>query len=112
MTETKQPERLCVGCRQLHPKGGMLRIVRAPDGTVAYEAWPAIDEKYSADDTKTIAVMVNGKLRATFQTASGTPKDELEKTALAEESAAKYIEGKKIVKMIVVPDKLVNIVVQ
>ena len=37
MTETKQPERLCVGCRQLHPKGGMLRIVRAPDGTVAYD---------------------------------------------------------------------------
>ena len=82
------------------------------DGTIAYEAWPAIDEKYSADDTKTIAVMVNGKLRATFQAARGTPKDELEKTALAEESAAKHIEGKKIVKMIVVPDKLVNIVVQ
>ena len=82
------------------------------DGTVAYETWPAIDEKYCADDTKTIAVMVNGKLRATFQAASGTPKDELEKTALAEESAAKHIEGKKIVKMIVVPDKLVNIVVQ
>ena len=37
MTETKQPERLCVGCRQLHSKGGMLRIVRAPDGTVAYD---------------------------------------------------------------------------
>ena len=37
MTETKQPERLCVGCRQLHPKGGMMRIVRAPDGTVAYD---------------------------------------------------------------------------
>ena len=37
MAETKQPERLCVGCRQLHPKGGMLRIVRAPDGTVAYD---------------------------------------------------------------------------
>jgi len=82
------------------------------DGTVAYETWPAIDEKYSADDTKTIAVMVNGKLRATFQAASGTPKDELEKKALAEESAAKHIEGKKIIKMIVVPDKLVNIVVQ
>ena len=65
------------------------------DGTVAYESWPAIDEKYSADDTKTIAVMVNGKLRATFQAASGTPKDELEKKALAEESAVKHIEGKK-----------------
>ena len=37
MGRAKQPERLCVGCRQLHPKGGMLRIVRAPDGTVAYD---------------------------------------------------------------------------
>ena len=37
MTETKQPERLCVGCRQLHPKGEMLRIVRGSDGAVAYD---------------------------------------------------------------------------
>ena len=56
--------------------------------------------------------MLFRSLRATFQAASGTPKDELEKKALAEESAAKHIEGKKIIKMIVVPDKLVNIVVQ
>ena len=37
MTETKQPERLCVGCRQLHPKTMLLRVVRAPDGTAAYD---------------------------------------------------------------------------
>ena len=37
MTETKQPERLCVGCRQLHPKDRLLRIVRSPNGTAAYD---------------------------------------------------------------------------
>ena len=38
MAETKQPERLCVGCRQLHPKDRLLRIVRSPNGTAAYDA--------------------------------------------------------------------------
>ena len=37
MAETKQPERLCVGCRQLHPKNRLLRIVRSPNGTAAYD---------------------------------------------------------------------------
>ena len=37
MAETKQPERLCVGCRQLHPKDRLLRIVRSSNGTAAYD---------------------------------------------------------------------------
>ena len=37
MTETKQPERLCVGCRTLHPKGALLRIVKGLDGAVAFD---------------------------------------------------------------------------
>ena len=37
MAETKQPERLCVGCRALHPKGALLRIVRGPEGTVSID---------------------------------------------------------------------------
>ena len=37
MTEAKQPERLCVGCRQLHPKSALLRIVRSPEGTVSID---------------------------------------------------------------------------
>ena len=37
MAETKQPERLCVGCRRLHPKDRLLRIVRSPNGTAAYD---------------------------------------------------------------------------
>ena len=37
MTETKQPERLCVGCRQLHPKSELLRIVRTAEGAAAYD---------------------------------------------------------------------------
>ena len=38
MTETKQPERLCVGCREKHPKGELIRIVRAPSGDVSIDA--------------------------------------------------------------------------
>ena len=37
MAETKQPERLCVGCRQLHPKDRLLRVGRSPNGTAAYD---------------------------------------------------------------------------
>ena len=37
MAETKQPERLCVGCRQLHPKNALLRIVRSPDGAISID---------------------------------------------------------------------------
>ncbi|MBP3708858.1 MAG: leucine--tRNA ligase [Treponema sp.] len=80
--------------------------------TIAYEAWPTFDESFCKDDTKTIAVMINGKLRATFEVAAGTAKDELQKIALSTDSAKKYCDGKEIVKIVVVPDKLVNVVVK
>ena len=80
--------------------------------TIAYEAWPMFDESFCKDDTKTIAVMINGKLRATFETAAGTAKDELQKIALSTDGAKKYCDGKEIVKIVVVPEKLVNIVVK
>ena len=54
--------------------------------------------------------MINGKLRDKFQAAPGTDKDSLQKTALETEGAKKFLDGKSIVKVVVVPDKLVNIV--
>ena len=57
-------------------------------------------------------VSVNGKMRDNFETAPDTDKAELEKLALATEGAKKFMEGKSIVKVIVVPNKLVNIVVK
>jgi leucyl-tRNA synthetase len=80
------------------------------DNTITYEPWPVFSEEFCKDDTKTIAVMVNGKLRCTFETAAGTPDDVLKKTAQEQNDAKKFFDGMQIVKIIVVPDKLVNIV--
>ena len=67
---------------------------------------------FTKDDSKTIVVMINGKLRDKFEVSAGTAKDELEKLACATEGARKYMEGKTVVKTVVVQDKLVNIVVK
>lgn len=80
--------------------------------TIAYEAWPVFSEEFAKDDTKTITVMINGKLRGTFETAAGTDDETLKVTAFETDAAKKYVEGKEVVKVIVVKDKLVNIVVK
>jgi leucyl-tRNA synthetase len=59
-----------------------------------------------------VVVQVNGKIREKFTAAAGTPGTELEKTALSLPGALKWLEGRTIVKVIAVPDKLVNIVVK
>ncbi|MBO7121726.1 MAG: leucine--tRNA ligase [Treponema sp.] len=80
--------------------------------TVAYEPWPTVDAGLSADDQKTIVVMINGKLRDKFDAAPGTSQDDLIAAARQTEGAKKFLEGKTEVKVICVPDKLVNIVVK
>ena len=80
------------------------------DKTAAYESWPTFSEEFCKEDTKTIVVMINGKLRDKFEAAPGTDKDELQKIALETEGAKKFLDGKSIVKVVIVPDKLVNIV--
>ena len=57
-------------------------------------------------------VQVNGKLRTRIFAAFGTPKEELESRARADEKVKPFLDGKQVVKVIVVPDKLVNIVVK
>jgi leucyl-tRNA synthetase len=74
-------------------------------------AWPVFDELLTHDDEVTVVVQINGKIRDKFKAASGTGADELEKTALASSNVIKWMEGKPAKKIIVVPDKLVNIVV-
>jgi leucyl-tRNA synthetase len=64
------------------------------------------------DDETTIVVQVNGKIRGKFSAASGTSKEELEKTAKSLPEVQKWISGQTIVKVISVPGKLVNIVVR
>ena len=63
------------------------------------------------DDVKTIVVMVNGKLRGKFEAASGAPKAELEAAAKTAYGVEKFLDGKKIVKTVIVENKLVNFVV-
>ena len=63
------------------------------------------------DDELTIAVQVRGKVRGTIQVAPGTAKEELERLALAEPAVVRHLEGQTIRKVIVVPDRIVNIVI-
>ncbi|OQA63253.1 MAG: Leucine--tRNA ligase [Spirochaetes bacterium ADurb.Bin269] len=80
-------------------------------GTIAYVDWPRYDEKLCMDNVCTIVVQVNGKIRDKFEAAIGSAKADLEMTALACPGAVKFLDGKAPKKVIVVQDKLVNIVV-
>ncbi|MCI5725395.1 class I tRNA ligase family protein, partial [Fusobacterium sp.] len=76
------------------------------------EAWPSYDERFLSADDVTIAVQVNGKMRGNFDIAKDSPKDIVEKTALELANVKKHLENMAIVKIIVVPNKIVNIVVK
>ena len=80
------------------------------DTTVCDAQWPAYDEKYLVENTANYAISFNGKVRFNLALPADMPKEEVEKTALAHEYSAKWLEGKQIRKVIVVPKKIVNIV--
>jgi len=80
-------------------------------GLVADAAWPAVDPALLVEDEVTVAVQVQGKLRDTLTAPKGLPKDELEALALASEKVQRFLDGAQVRKVIVVPDRLVNIVV-
>ncbi len=81
-------------------------------GPVFREEWPSYDPELAKEDLAEIPVQVNGKLRAHLHVPFGVPKEELEKLALAHEKVQPFTKGKKVVKVVVIPDKLVNIVVK
>lgn len=78
--------------------------------TVCDAKWPKFNEEYLKESTVTMAVSFNGKARFNIEVAAGTPQPEIEKIALEHEGAAKWLEGKTVKKIIVVPNKIVNIV--
>ncbi len=80
------------------------------DGLVADAAWPPVDPALLVEDEVTIAIQVMGKLRDTITVAKGTPKDTLEALALASDKVQRALDGKEVRKVIVVPDRLVNLV--
>ncbi len=73
--------------------------------------WPAYDSTLAADSEITIIVQINGKMRGSFIAPADMSREELEKRAQTIPEAAKWLEGKKILKIIVIPNRLVNIVV-
>jgi leucyl-tRNA synthetase len=79
-------------------------------GLIAEAAWPEVDPELLVEDEVTIAVQVKGKLRDTLTVAKGLPKDELEALAIASEKVQRALDGAEIRKVIVVPDRLVNLV--
>ena len=80
-------------------------------GLVADAAWPAVDPALLVDDEVTIAIQLNGKLRDTLVAPKGAAKDRLEAMALANAKVVAALDGATPKKVIVVPDRLVNIVV-
>ena len=81
-------------------------------GPAFRQPWPQWDAELAKEDLLEIPVQVNGKLRSKIMVAIGTPQAELEKLAQADAKIQPLLEGKTIAKLIVVPDKLVNIVVR
>nr|HPN90454.1 leucine--tRNA ligase [Bacilli bacterium] len=79
-------------------------------GTIAYEPWPTYDEAKTIHDEVTIIVQVNGKLRDRLIVARDTDAKELENLALSNERIQGFFKGMTVQKVIVVPNKLVNIV--
>ena len=78
---------------------------------LADSPWPLADDALLVDDTVTVAVQLNGKLRGTIALAKDAPKDLAEKTALALPELARGLDGKTPKRVIVVPNRIVNVVV-
>jgi leucyl-tRNA synthetase len=81
-------------------------------GPVFRQPWPVYDEQLAKEDAADVVLQVNGKVRGRLSVAFGTSEDELKKLALADPKVQPFLEGKQVVKVVVVPDKLVNIVVK
>lgn len=80
--------------------------------TVCDAEWPKYDEQYLKEDTQTLSISFNGKTRFTLDFPADATKEAIQEAALTSEQAQKHLEGKQVVKVIVVPGRIVNIVVK
>lgn len=80
--------------------------------TITWAKWPEYDESLTVEQNCTYAVSFNGKTRFTLDLPKAMPKEEVEATVRANAQTAKYVAGGNILKMIVVPGKIVNVVVK
>ena len=80
--------------------------------SIAYEPWPTYDEKMLVSDTVQMGIQVNGKLRAKIEVAKDADDEAVKELAFQQENVKAHTDGKNIVKVIVVKNKIVNIVVK
>jgi len=78
--------------------------------SLAFARWPDFEEQYTRDDMMEIAVQINGRVRGRLVVPSSAGREELERAALADPKVRKHLENSVIRRVIVVPNKLVNIV--
>jgi leucyl-tRNA synthetase len=83
----------------------------AQPGLVADAPWPAVDPAMLVDDEVTIPVQINGKLRSSITVPTGAPRGLVEQLVLSLEPVARMLEGKAPKKLIIVPDRIVNVVI-
>ena len=84
--------------------------IRPESGSIHLQPWPEYDEALVAEDLITLVIQVNGKVRDRLEMPVGTSKEEAEQSALAAPKVQSFLEGQQIRKVIVVPERLVNIV--
>ncbi|MCT2338292.1 leucine--tRNA ligase [Corynebacterium sp. p3-SID1056] len=82
------------------------------DDTLTFEPFPTFDESLLTDDTVEVPVQINGKVKARIDVAVDASKEDIEATALADARVSELTDGKTIVKTIVVPGRMVNLVVK
>ncbi len=80
--------------------------------TICKSSWPVVDKSKLVENETTIGVQVNGKVRGIITVSADETEDEIKEKALSEENVKKHIEGKEIVKVIVIKGRIVNIVVK
>ncbi len=95
-----------------HVTEEVYEICKLGDGILAEASWPKYDEAKCVDDSVEIVVQVNGKIKAKLQISVDAQKDEILNLAKSDENVKKAIDGMNIIKEIVVPKKLVNLVVK
>ncbi|MBQ6546407.1 MAG: leucine--tRNA ligase [Bacilli bacterium] len=82
------------------------------DKTIANESWPEYDEEKTKEEEKQIAVQVNGKVRGNITITDNDTEEDIKEKALSEDNVKKHTEGKEIVKVIVIKDRIVSVVVK
>ena len=80
--------------------------------SLAYEPWPQVNEEYLKEDLFEYPVSFNGKVRFKIELPVDMPTTEIEKAVLTHDHTDKWIEGKSIAKIIIVTNKIVNVVVK